>query len=161
MVAWAAGLFEGEGTFAIDYQNGHAKGLSITSTDRDVLERIMENFGGSIYNNSRVGYKTHWKDSYKWIIRSSYAEVFCKLILPYLCKRRKQKAEEWLKLRFEKETKNILTTTTVLARKKDMIELRKQGKTHSAIAEQLGSERSHVSKTLKRLSSSPVYYPHA
>lgn len=51
MIAWVAGLFEGEGTFC--FHKERPKTVQITSTDLDVLEKVKENFGGKIYMDVR------------------------------------------------------------------------------------------------------------
>lgn len=65
--AWAAGLFEGEGSLSVNYnrnQRPHIQ-LSITSTDHDVIARFVETVGaGRVYGpyrQSRPG-----KPQYQW-----------------------------------------------------------------------------------------------
>lgn len=45
--AWAAGLFEGEGTIAQEYP-GHLR-LMLKMTDEDVIRRLAEAVGGRVY----------------------------------------------------------------------------------------------------------------
>lgn len=63
-LAWAAGLFEGEGTFG----NGNKKSLatSITSTDKDVLEHFQKIVGLGNINGPLKTKKPHWKPCYTW-----------------------------------------------------------------------------------------------
>jgi hypothetical protein len=55
-IAWAAGLFEGEGTFTWDY--GRAQ-LRVKMTDLDVLEKLLDIWSvGKVYGP----YETNSKD---------------------------------------------------------------------------------------------------
>lgn len=62
-VAWATGLFEGEGSIvAARRRERHYARLIVYSTDRDVLERWRAVFGGLLYerkqNRQALGSKT-------------------------------------------------------------------------------------------------------
>lgn len=67
-IAWAAGLFEGEGCIVISSSpSGHPRvGLSLASTDLDVVERFMEvmQAGGIHAKTKKV--KPHHKQQYLW-----------------------------------------------------------------------------------------------
>lgn len=54
--AWAAGIFEGEGTITI---HGTQVSLSVTMSDVDVVNRLADVLGGRLYNKppQREGYK--------------------------------------------------------------------------------------------------------
>jgi hypothetical protein len=69
IIAWVAGLFEGEGTFG--FVKEVPKSISIVSTDLDILQKVKENFGGKIYKESRKSIKPHWKDAYVWRLSAS------------------------------------------------------------------------------------------
>lgn len=134
LIAWAAGLFEGEGSFQIG--NNKGRGIVISSTDKDVLDRLRDNFGGNIYEITKR--KSHWKDAWIWTVRKEEAIKFYQQIKPYLLGRRRNRGEEWFsKLPIKKD-------------KSKLIELFKQGKTHQQIADELGLERSSVTKYLNR-----------
>lgn len=66
-IAWAAGLFEGEGSLSVMAKKGGrpAIQLSITSTDHDVLERftVVVN-AGKVYGPYRA--KDKCKPQYQW-----------------------------------------------------------------------------------------------
>lgn len=135
IVAWAAGLFEGEGTFQIC--KGKSKGICISSTDLDVLEKVQLHFGGSIYKLSKR--KSHWKDSYMWVVRNKEAIAFYNYINPYLLKRRTEKGNEWVRnlpIKHDKEYR--------------IIQLFHEGKTHKMIAGIVGTGRSNITKFLNR-----------
>lgn len=133
--SWAAGLFEGEGTFT--FNRNKAKSISVTSTDLDVLERFVLYFKGSIYTiQSR---KVHWKQAYIWSIRGKDAITFYNKINPYLLSRRKKRGETWItSLPKEKEDN------------KEVLSLFLEGKKHQEIAKIMGVDRSSISKYLNR-----------
>ena len=93
-IAWAGGLFEGEGSFHLGKDNH--KGVvyfkpvaQLVSTDEDTVERFQKAIGlGSItgpYSRTADGHKPYWK----WTIanRSDFP-VFAELVKPWLCRRR-------------------------------------------------------------------------
>lgn len=134
LIAWAAGIFEGEGSFQIC--KGKSKGISISSTDLDVLERLHYNFKGVIYKLTKR--KSHWKDAWLWSIQGSDSIEFYNLIKPFLLKRRTERGDFWA-LNKPKE-KNY----------DEIIDLFNKGLTHKKISEILGLERSSVSHFLNR-----------
>src|ERR1700739_1738674 len=91
--AWVAGLFEGEGCIGLQWRNGYPKPtIHIHSTDRDVLEKVVEICGGSVkgpYNNKRP----NTKDYFTWgLFSKAGACGFLVAILPWLLSRRKARA---------------------------------------------------------------------
>lgn len=91
-VAWAAGLFEGEGCLTIRGPWKSAA-LSLSSTDLDVLERFREVVGeGSIIGPDVRGSN---KPIWRWHVQGA-AEVLVviRLLEPYFGERRKARAEE-------------------------------------------------------------------
>jgi hypothetical protein len=95
-IAWAAGLFEGEGCIT-KLNRGTTIQLSITSTDYDVLEKFKGIVGcGTIYLNGTPRKDTH-KQAYRWALSASRdVKVILGLIRPHLCLRRAEKADEAL-----------------------------------------------------------------
>ena len=91
-IAWAAGLFEGEGCISIkkDYKG---VGLQMVGTDRDVLERMCNLFGGSIYTMSMAKRPAHHKQQYSWTLqkRDKVMSALEKM-LPFFGQRRACKA---------------------------------------------------------------------
>lgn len=79
--AWLAGLFEGEGSFSINYKTSRAVVMTITSTDMDVIEKIKKWFGGKIYNGYVRKDKPHYKKSYIWTCSGQPAVSICERIL--------------------------------------------------------------------------------
>jgi hypothetical protein len=94
-VAWAAGLFEGEG--CIYERPGGGIGTRLTSTDEDIPLRFCEIVrGGKVYgpyrNTERDGYSR--KPFWVWVGESVDALETLRLIFPWLGKRRRARARE-------------------------------------------------------------------
>ena len=100
--AYLAGFMDGEGSFSITKHFAKTKQLSgnvttnwrhavqvtISNTNREVLEWIVENFGGAIH--TRKMYMTA-KQGYSWKPKTyKEGEIFILSILPYLRIKRKQ-----------------------------------------------------------------------
>lgn len=147
MIAWAAGLFEGEGSFCFGY--GKPRAIQIASTDRDVLEKMVEIFGGAIYTVGRNNMKAHWKTGYIWRLHNEDTLDFFSKIEPFLGKRRLERGREFIKLFTEmKQAKKKRSQVTVEKYAK-IFELREKGLTHQKISEEIGLDRSHISKILR------------
>lgn len=106
-IAWAAGLFEGEGCIHADpYFLGDGTPryrfvLSLGMTDQDVVEKFAAVVG---YGRVRAQRRTdcvqeHWKQQYIWEIGSrEHCLRIIGMFLPYLGRRRLQKVAEILPL---------------------------------------------------------------
>jgi hypothetical protein len=99
-IAWAAGLFEGEGSICIFEQKHNVLPLirlCLQMTDRDIVERfcrIME--CGRVTGEHRFG-REHHKPTYRWHIGNRRdVERILLALLPYLGQRRTAKANEAL-----------------------------------------------------------------
>lgn len=93
-LAWAAGLFEGEGCFSFTQASGsRSLFVSLGMTDEDVVRRFREVIGfGVIYN--RKPCKAHWKPQFTWRIGSfEQVQAFIAFVWPWLCSRRRAKAK--------------------------------------------------------------------
>lgn len=140
-IAYIAGLFEGEGTFGI-YNETKAKRVGITSTDRDVLEKVLSVYGGKILNLKTR--KEHWKQAFIWVLGLDKCEEFIKDIYPYLGERRKERADKYLNL-----YKQILTKKmNYVERNNRIYELSKLGHTQGRIAAMFDIDRTNVNKIL-------------
>lgn len=94
-IAWAAGLFEGEGCIT---KNGTAIRLTLGMTDLDVVQRFHRVAGvGAIEDKpsmSQWGKKPYWT----WAVyRSEHVQALLAAFWPFLGERRKAKAKELLK----------------------------------------------------------------
>lgn len=97
--AWAAGLFEGEGSIARREGNrvNHLWQVTLTSTDHDVVLAFHEVVEvGRIYGPyqpKRPGSKLYWR----WTVSDRLGiEAFAKMIGPYLLSRRRARLAECL-----------------------------------------------------------------
>lgn len=141
-IAWAAGLFEGEGSISVEHNKIR---VTIEMTDRDVLEKIQEIFGGSLYDLKIRA--PHYKPSYKWMLTSSHtAAEFLDYVMPYLFARRKNRAEEALTLYKSLEKKKIERAVKLNKKANRILDLKKSGMSDKAIAAELGLERSTITK---------------
>lgn len=100
-VAWAAGIIEGEGCLGL-YKDSRRPTtynikVQVESTDRFVLEKLQEIFGGSFYENNAPSKLKKYKQSWRWLVcnKEKVTEVLT-AIYPYLSPRRKDKADEIL-----------------------------------------------------------------
>jgi len=100
-IAWAAGLFEGEGCIGVwKTQKNHVLPLirlTITMTDRDVLERFCAVVQcGKVGGERRYG-RPHHKPAFVWCISNrSDVERILLALLPWFGERRSAKAREAL-----------------------------------------------------------------
>jgi hypothetical protein len=94
-IAWAAGLFEGEGCIT-DITGPNNPLLQMTMTDKDVMEKFVSIVGyGKVtkVNKSASYQKPHWKDQWKWAVRKkSEVQRILLMFLPYFGQRRACKA---------------------------------------------------------------------
>lgn len=94
-IAWAAGLFEGEGSVVLRIQNERAViALSLGSTDLDVLERFKSVVGaGQIGRESRsssLGNKPFWR--WRCAAQADVARL-TDMLLPFMGERRRNAFE--------------------------------------------------------------------
>ena len=88
-LAWAVGLFEGEGCIHIR-KNQRGCQLSIQMSDLDIIERFAQIVGyGSINKSNRDAYPSHWKPQWRWkMCRIDECYKLLELFLPYFGLRR-------------------------------------------------------------------------
>ncbi len=101
--AWAAGLFEGEGSVihwwwhgAMRDRGNWQRGLTLTMTDEDIVRRFHRVVGaGRIV--TRLKAEAHYKPQWEWrCTRWAETESTLRRLLPWLGKRRKEAAEALL-----------------------------------------------------------------
>lgn len=96
-IAWAAGIFEGEGTFHPQQKNPTSRALlemCISMTDLDVLERFSLIAGcGTIKPKKHHNAKPHWKPQWIWRCSGSAAVDLAMKFRPHLCSRRKARLD--------------------------------------------------------------------
>jgi len=90
--SYLAGMFDGEGTFSIYYQTQHdstAIRIEITNTNLELMEWLVQNFGGQYYHHRRA--KPQHKIAYGWRPKGrANSEQLLLGILPYLVIKKKQ-----------------------------------------------------------------------
>ena len=100
-IAWAAGLFEGEGTIYFNNATSEYK-LGLKMTDEDVMEKFFSivevgNLYGPYTPKDKKLNGENRKDFWLWQCwRPSDVRVILKLLLPYFGKRRVEKTIEAL-----------------------------------------------------------------
>lgn len=89
-IAWAAGLFEGEGTiFSAD---GGRPRLALCMTDKDVVDRFRDILGGTVSGPYREGQENR-KLMYKWQEgKVGTVQSVLRQFWPYLGERRREQA---------------------------------------------------------------------
>lgn len=85
-IAWAAGIYEGEGSCQGRPHKGSTHGDHVTVSQKDkwLLEKLKQLFGGSI--------KKHTGDCYLWFLCGPRCRGFLMTIYPFLSPRRKLQA---------------------------------------------------------------------
>ncbi len=92
-LAYVAGLFDGEGHIRIQRQHfrdrrspSHCVRVSVSNTDRSVIEFLHDTFGGYIVvvNNEARCRKAHWRTCWSWELTSTGAANFLSMIQPYV-----------------------------------------------------------------------------
>lgn len=100
-IQWAAGLFEGEGSFTLQKKRRNsgrvwaALVMAVGSTDREVLVEFQKIVGEG--NITEVGVLSGRKPMYRWQVSGSGAERAAAMLKPYLFSRRQARLEEQLK----------------------------------------------------------------
>lgn len=96
-VAWAAGLFEGEGSFSFARPgNGHIYGraaATIAMTDDDVMRRFASIVGLGKVNGPRARREPERKPMYWWSVTSfEQVQAVLAMFWPWLSERRRSQA---------------------------------------------------------------------
>lgn len=91
-IIFLAGVFDGEGSFG-SWSTGKGRkrviALGVETTDEDMVKRFHDVFGGLFYKRAkRIQGK---KETWQWKMRGEPALKTLKAMIPYMCKRRKEK----------------------------------------------------------------------
>lgn len=114
-LAWAAGLFEGEGCIFVSKKKGIT--LYLSMTDEDVVRKIHSTMGvGKVNGPYKQVAGTSRKESYKpaWTWSVGRAEMVQAVLAAFWCflgERRKRKAKEAILLGATKRPKGALVTS--------------------------------------------------
>ena len=92
-IAWAAGLFEGEGSISIKPQTAQ---LHLAMTDEDVVRKFHAIVGmGNVYGPGIDKRKPHYKPSWRWAVGGSKkSQALLAAFWPFLGARRQAKARD-------------------------------------------------------------------
>lgn len=99
LVAWAAGLFEGEGTWNA-YQQSKGNNtmqvqMRLAMSDRDVVERFAAILGFGQIRERKAPVEDHWKPIFEWYAyRRGHIRSAIEMFWPYLGDRRRERASE-------------------------------------------------------------------
>ncbi len=96
--AWAAGLFEGEGSFDHSAGNAHRPRATMSLTDKDILERFMAAVGAGTMGPSKRR-AAHHKEAWQWWTNEAEFHIVYAAMKPWLGLRRVAAAEAAIKAR--------------------------------------------------------------
>jgi len=84
-----AGFFDGEGCVRIQkqrngrYADSYALTVSLSNTDRGILDRLRETFVGVVQNKRTTSNKAWWSPAWAWRIHGNAAVDFLEAIEPF------------------------------------------------------------------------------
>lgn len=150
-LAWASGLFEGEGCISgyVTKDGGRGIQLSLRMTDEDTVARFREVFGfGRIYQTPAHGSR---QKTYNWHVGTfQRTQAVIAMLWPWLCQRRRARAKQvltgYLRHGGNGEDARLLRSAQI----RDAI--RVGGRTQRSIARTFGVSEPYVSQ-LKRIAS--------
>ena len=91
-IAWAAGLFEGEGSVCF---GNNTVTLSVAMTDEDVVRKFHKLIGYGYVNGPYKRNNGKWKDQWQWRSQGSqYSQITTAILWPYLGLRRRQQLKD-------------------------------------------------------------------
>jgi len=98
-IAWAAGLFEGEGclnSYARKGKGSRGVQVRLAMTDRDAVDRFAAIVGVGSVHGPRIK-KAGQKPIFEWYVQdATEVQQVIELLLPWLCARRSERAREVL-----------------------------------------------------------------
>lgn len=96
LVAWAAGIIDGEGCIGIyrsrSRSNAYQLSVSVANTEPELLRVLAQEFGGSINAHRGQVAQPGWKLAFQWRLSSRMAAAFLEQVRPYLRSPRKKAA---------------------------------------------------------------------
>lgn len=84
-LAWAAGLFEGEGTVRINKPSLRSWGavcVSVVNTDRQILDWFQARWPG--YMKAATGLQPNHREAWVWVIAARQAIAFLRELRPFI-----------------------------------------------------------------------------
>jgi hypothetical protein len=109
-VAWAAGIYEGEGTCSTKGGGNKSYTVCVSQKDPELLYRLRDWFGGKVtlYKNG-VGKKGSNFEVHQWRLCGDRSRVFLGCIYPFLTARRKAQIDSTSARFFLDEVTDLLT----------------------------------------------------
>jgi hypothetical protein len=103
-VAWAAGIYEGEGTCSTKRKGAKAFSVTVSQKDPELLYRLRDWFGGSVicFSNGKF-------DCHRWAVSGDRSRVFLACIYPFLTSRRKSQIDSTSARFFLDDVVDLLT----------------------------------------------------
>lgn len=99
-LAWAAGLFEGEGSIGVDRSAGRYlyPRIQLSMCDEDTVRRFASVVGGKVWGPYRhhLADERGWSSFWSWAKKGRPAALIIDQLWPWLSERRKQKWQEAL-----------------------------------------------------------------
>ena len=103
-IAWAAGIFEGEGSCCASGTGKRSFVVAVDQKDPELLYRLRDLFGGTVdeYENNRGTLANSFKSFtiFRWAICGDRARIFLAAIYGYLTVRRKTQIDKTSAVRF-------------------------------------------------------------
>lgn len=93
-IAWAAGLFEGEGCISFNGRGSYMPKMQITMSDRDVLERFLEIVACGSILEKPFQRAPHHKRQWSWRAHGTIAHGVFLALRPWLHQRRQARGDE-------------------------------------------------------------------
>jgi hypothetical protein len=87
-IAWAAGIYEGEGTCSSKSGAGGSYGITVSQKDPELLYRLRDWFGGSVIRFPNGKFECH-----RWAVSGDKARGFLAAIYPFMTARRKSQID--------------------------------------------------------------------
>ncbi len=81
LCAYAAGVFDGEGSIILTKRHNGSLAIKVTNTDKRLCQVFYDNWGGSIYKTESSNPKI--KTIYRWGLYGRNAKYFLLAINPY------------------------------------------------------------------------------
>lgn len=100
-IAWMAGIIEGEGYIRASVQDGtkHHTSIHLHMCDEDVVRRFARLAGVGTFRKGPIPASSKHKQSWRWSVCSKPdVEYLLQKLLPWLGKRRTQRAQEALQM---------------------------------------------------------------
>ncbi len=104
-IAYAAGLFDGEGTVSLMRQSSKQRRcpvVSLSSTTRELVDFMYDTFGGVVTKAPKQ--QAHWKDAWHWQASHNRALEVLAQLMPYMREPEKRRRAALLVERYKSVT---------------------------------------------------------